>query len=62
MAGHRDYNRSKKEKLGRAGSGDPWPSPSLHQKSDHLKFTAKSSYTAQDLDLLRKEISCKNTQ
>ena len=23
------------------------------------KFAAKSSYTAQDLDLLRKEISCK---
>ena len=39
--------------------GDPWPSPSLHQKPDHLKFTAKSSYTSQDLDLLRKEISCK---
>ena len=31
----------------------------LHQKSDHLKFTAKSSYTAQDLDLLCREISCK---
>ena len=30
-----------------------------HQKTDHLKFTAKSSYTAQDLDLLREEIACK---
>ena len=39
--------------------GDPQPGPSLHQKPDHLKFTAKPSYTAQDLDLLRKEISCK---
>ena len=26
---------------------------------DHPKFTAKSSYTAQDLDLLREEIACK---
>ena len=39
--------------------GDPWPGPLLLQKPDHLKFTAKSSYTAQDLDLLRKEILCK---
>ena len=39
--------------------GDPRPGPSLHQKPDHLKFTAKSSYTAQDLDLLHKEISCR---
>ena len=30
-----------------------------HQKPDHLKFTAKSSYTAQDLDLLHEEIACK---
>ena len=30
----------------------------LLQKLDHSKFIAKSSYTAQDLDLLRKEISC----
>ena len=50
---------SLKGKLGRAGSGNAWPGPSLHQKPDHLKFTAKSSYTVQDLDLLRKEISCK---
>ena len=39
--------------------GDPRPGPSLHQKPDHLKFTAKSSYTAQHLDLLREEIACK---
>ena len=39
--------------------GDPWPGPSLLQKPDHLKFITKSSYTAQDLDLLHKEISCK---
>ena len=32
MAGHRDYNKSKKRKLGGAGSGDPQPGPSLHQK------------------------------
>ena len=48
-----------KGKLSRAGSGDPRPRPRLLQKLDHLKFTAKSSYTAQDLDLLCKEISCK---
>ena len=39
--------------------GDPWHGPALLQKPHHSKFTAKSSYTAQDLDLLRKEISCK---
>ena len=39
--------------------GDPQPSPSLPQKPDHSKFITKSSYTAQDLDLLHKEISCK---
>ena len=39
--------------------GDPQPGPLLLQKPDHSKFIAKSSYTAQDLDLLRKEISCK---
>ena len=39
--------------------GDPRPGPSLFQKPDHPKFTAKSSYTTQDLDLLHKEISCK---
>ena len=39
--------------------GDPRPGPSSLQKSDHLKFVAKSSYTVQDLDLLHKEISCK---
>ena len=41
------------------GSGDPRPGPSSHQKPDHPKFTAKSSYTAQDLDLLCEEIACK---
>ena len=59
MAGHRDYNKSKGGKLGRAGIGRSTAGPSLHQKPDHLKFTAKSSYTVHDLDLLRKEISCK---
>ena len=41
------------------GSGDPRPGPSSDQKPDHLKFTAKSSYMAQDLDLLHEEIACK---
>ena len=59
MAGHQNYNNSKKEKLSRARLGDPWPGPSLLQKPDHSKFIAKSSYKVQDLDLLRKEISCK---
>ena len=39
--------------------GDPRLGPSSLEKSDHLKFITKSSYTVRDLDLLRKEISCK---
>ena len=39
--------------------GDPRPGPPLSQKPDQSKFIAKSSYTTQDLDLLRQEISCK---
>ena len=41
-----------------ARSGDPRPGPPSSQKLDQSKFTAKSCYTTQDLDLLRKEISC----
>ena len=40
--------------------GDPWPDPSTTLKPDHAKFTAKSFYMNQDLDLLHKEISCKH--
>ena len=39
--------------------GNPWPGPPSSQKLDQSKFIAKLCYTTQDLDLLRKEISCK---
>ena len=70
MAGHRDYNKSKKEKLGRAGSGDPRPGPSLHENPDHLKFTPNQviqrrtwtcyvkKYRAKHSATLVKSISC----
>ena len=50
----------KTRKLGRVGSGDPWPRPLQSSKLDHAKFVAKSQYTSQDLDLLLKELSCKS--
>ena len=40
--------------------GDPRPDPSMTLKPDHAKFTAKSFYMNQDLDLLCKDISCKH--
>ena len=48
-------------KLGGARLGDPRPGPSTSSKPDHGKFVAKSCYTSEDLDLLRKEILCKST-
>ena len=50
----------KTRKLGRVGSGDPWPGPLQSSKLDNAKFVAKSQYTSQDLDLLLKELSCKS--
>ena len=59
MASQQSYHKFKKGKLGRAGSGDPWPSPPSSLKPDHSKFIAKSCYMTHDLHLLRKELSCK---
>ena len=55
----RNNHRISSTKLGRAGSGDPRSGPLSSQKPDQTKFIAKSCYTINDLELLRKEISCK---